>query len=393
MLFNKKKAWRGILLTLVCVLTLSVLAACEKGGSDKEKDASKPVATYEGGEITENEFETQKKIMTFMSPEYAQFMDMADFQDYLVKQKIAFKYLSGKATDDAKKEGEKKAGQQIDQMKKQVGDDQFKQLLSDQKLKEDELKQYLVQVMTVMEDMNAKVTEDDIKKQYEANKQDFMVATVHHILIGLTDSNNKERTKEDALKIAKDVKSQLDKGGDFAELAKKYSDDSSSKDNGGVYKDFTVGQWSVQEFKEQVLTLPLNKISAPVESNLGYSIIKVDSRKDTPYDKLTNDQKEMIRSNLGASKIDQFMQNDLTKIIKKIDLPKTADTSKSGTGTTGTGTSGSGTEGTTSGGSTSGTSGTGTGTTGSSSGDAKTTDKGTTTFEEKVTEPGEGSGK
>lgn len=46
---------------MVCVLTLSVLAACEKGGSDKEKDASKPVATYEGGEITENEFETQKK--------------------------------------------------------------------------------------------------------------------------------------------------------------------------------------------------------------------------------------------------------------------------------------------------------------------------------------------
>lgn len=374
MLFNKKKAWRGLLLTLVCVMTLSVLAACEKSKTEDKSDSSKAVATYTGGEITENEFETQKKIMTFMSPEYAQFMNMADFQDYLVKQKIAFEYLSSKADDAAKKEGENKAGQQIAQMKKQVGDEQFKQLLDTQKLKEDELKQYLVQVMTAMEDMNAKVTDDDIKKQYDATKQDFMVATVHHVLIGLTDADKKERTKEEAMKIAKEAKSQLDKGADFAEIAKKYSDDTASKDNGGLYKDFTVGQWGVDEFKQQVLTLPLKKISAPVESSLGYSIIQVDSRTDTPFDKLTDVQKDTIRDNLGAAKIDNFMQKDLTNVIKKIDLPKTEDTSTTGTGTTGTDTSGKNS-------------------TGGDSGATKDQGAGSTPYKEGVTKPDASSGK
>ncbi|GAB6992560.1 peptidylprolyl isomerase [Paenibacillus pini] len=338
MLFNKKRTWKTLIITIVAVVSVSALSACGKTESAANQgDNSKVVATYKNGEITENEFDTQKKIMTFLSPEYAQLMEMDDFKTYLVKQKIAFEYLSGKASDTAKKAGEEQAGQQIAQMKKQVGDEQYKKMIDAQKLKEEDLKQYLIQVYSTIEDMKSKVTADDVKKQYDATKQDYTVANVRHVLIGLEDANKKERTKPEALKIAKDVKAQLDKGADFAEMAKKYSEDPGSKDNGGLYKDYTIGPWPA-EFKQQVLTLPLNKISDPVESDLGYQIIKVESRTDTPFDKLTDAQKEAIKNNLGSAKIDAFIQNDLKDIIKKIDLPKSASTNGK-TPATGTSTS------------------------------------------------------
>lgn len=325
MLFNNKKAWKGLVLTLVAAVTVSMLAACEKSQSADQSDSSKIVATYKGGEITEQELDNQKKIISFMSPEYSQFINLSDFQDYVVKQKIAFEYLSNKADETAKKEGEKQATQVLDQNKKSMGDAQFKKLLDGQNLKEEDLKAYLVQAMTALADMTGKVTEDDIKNKYESSKQDYTVATLHHVLIGLQYGDKKERTKEEALKIAKDVKAQLDNGADFAEMAKKYSDDSATKESGGLYEKFTLGQTSVQEFKEKVLTLPLDKVSDPFESTLGYHIIKVDSRQETPYDKLTAEQKDIIKQNLGAAKIDNFMQNELKDIITKIDLPKTDD--------------------------------------------------------------------
>lgn len=329
MSFNNRKAWKGIVLTVVSAVMLSVLAACEKsetGGqndSAEQKDTSKVVATYKGGSITEKELETQKKIISFTSPDDAQLVNLSYFQDFLVKQMIAFDYLSSQASESSKKEGEKQADQLIGQNKEQMGEEQFKKGLEAQSLKEEDLRNYLVKTMTAMEDMNSKVTEDEIKNKFEANKQDYTVATLHHILIGLQYGDKKERTKEEALKLAKDVKSQLDKGADFAEIAKKYSDDSATKESGGLYEKFTIGQYNINGFKEQVLTLPLNKISDPFETTLGYHIVKVDSRKETTFDQLTKEQKEIIKYNLGAAKIDNFIQNQLKDIIQKIDLPKT----------------------------------------------------------------------
>jgi foldase protein PrsA len=330
MLFNKKKAWKLGVCAVAAVLAASMLAGCEKKGSGETTNPGKVVATYKGGEITEKELETQKKIISFMSPEYAQLINMSEFQNYMVKQKIAFAYLSSKASESAKKEGEKQAVQVLEQNRKNLGDKQYENLLKAQSLNEEDLKQYLVQAMTAMEDMTSKVTEDEIKNKYEATKQDYMVATLHNVLIALRYGDKKERTKDEALKIAKDVKSQLDQGADIAEMAKKYSDDSSSKENGGLYDHFTVGQFNSKEFKEQILKLPLNKISDPFESALGYHIVKVDSREETPYDKLSSEQKNVIKQTLGAAKIDDFMQNQLKDIIQKIDLPKAAETPAGG---------------------------------------------------------------
>jgi foldase protein PrsA len=338
MLLNKK-SWKLVSITLVAVLALSLLSACGK-------DNKEVVATYKGGEITLDEYNMEKKILIFLSPQYAQMAEMEDFKTYLVNQQVAFEYLSAKASDEAKKTGKQTATDQLTQMKTSVGEDIFKTMVEEQGLKEADLKGYLDQVMISMEDMTLKVTDKEVLAQYEATKQDFTVASVRHVLIGLTDADGKERTKEDALKIAKDVKSQLDKGADFATIVKKYSEDPGSVETGGLYENTPVGGWA-EAFKENALTLPLNTISAPVETQFGYHVMKVESRSETAFDKLTEAQKDSIKGLLGANKIDEFMKNDLPDLIKKVNLPESPAATTEETTTPETGQDSTGTDATT----------------------------------------------
>jgi len=195
--------------------------------------------------------------------------------------------------------------------------------LKDADVTEKDIRTYMERVLTVYQDMLLKVTDDEVVKEFEATKGDFTVATLRHVLIGLTDADNKERTSEEALKIAKEVKAKLDGGADFAAIAKEYSDDTGSKEAGGEYKDKTVGTY-VEEFKKAAQTLPLNTISDPVETSYGYHIIKVESRTDKTFDQLTDEQKEGIKSSIVSKNLETFMEKDLEAIIENINLPKSS---------------------------------------------------------------------
>ncbi|WP_438348307.1 foldase protein PrsA [Paenibacillus sp. FA6] len=313
MLLNKK-TWKLVSITLVAVLALSLLSACGKDNKDV-------VVSYKGGEVTLAEYNVGMNVLTFLSPEYAQLVEMEDFKTYLVNQQVAFKYLSAKASEEAKTKGGQTATDQLAKMKESVGDEIFTQMLEEKKLTEADLKGYLEQVMISMEDMTLKVKDEEVKAQYDATKQDYTVASVRHVLISTTDAEGKERTMEAALKIAKDVKSKLDKGADFATIVKEYSEDPGSVDNGGLYEDTAVGKW-VPEFKESALTLPLDTISEPVETSYGYHVMKVESRTETTFEELTQEQKDSIKNLLGSNKIDEFMTKDLPGLIKKVNLPE-----------------------------------------------------------------------
>jgi foldase protein PrsA len=321
MSLNNKKTWKVLLVSLAAALSFSVLSACsskESGSSDN----STAVATYKGGTITQKEFDLDQKIMKFLSPQQAQYLEIDAFKESILKQEVAFEYLAGKATAEAKKEAEKEADAQVESMKKGLGTT-YKDTLKKADITESDIRTYMVRVLTVYQDMLLKVTDADVTKEFEATKGDFTVATLRHVLIGLTDANSKERTKEDALKLAKQVKAELDGGADFAEVAKKYTDDTASKEAGGEYKDKPLGTY-VEPFKKAAQTLALNTISDPVETDFGYHIIKVESRTEKTFDQLTADQKEGIKSSLASKGLETFMEKELDGIVEKINLPKSS---------------------------------------------------------------------
>ena len=114
----------------------------------------------------------------------------------------------------------------------------------------------------------AALTDDAMKKAYEEAIQKVAgEKEVHarHILLPTEDE-------------AKAVKAELDKGADFAELAKKKSKDPGAAD-GGDLGFFTKDQM-VPEFSAVAFALEPGKISDPVKSQFGWHIIKVEEKRD-----------------------------------------------------------------------------------------------------------------
>ena len=114
----------------------------------------------------------------------------------------------------------------------------------------------------------AATTDDAMKKVYaDAAKQISGEEEVHarHILVETEDE-------------AKAVKAELDKGADFAELAKKKSKDPGASDGGDL--GFFTKEQMVPEFSAVAFTLEPGKISDPVKSQFGWHIIKVEEKRN-----------------------------------------------------------------------------------------------------------------
>jgi foldase protein PrsA len=120
-----------------------------------------------------------------------------------------------------------------------------------------------------------------IKAYYDAHTSDFQSTCVSHILVA------------DEQK-AKDLKAQIDKGADFAELAKKESQDNAggggSAINGGALGCYTQAQSAnlVPEFVAGYKDLPVGKVSDPVKSQFGFHLIKVTDRKQQTLEDATS---------------------------------------------------------------------------------------------------------
>jgi peptidyl-prolyl cis-trans isomerase C len=115
---------------------------------------------------------------------------------------------------------------------------------------------------------NHPVGDDALKQEYEALKKrvgnkEFKLS---HILV---------ETEDEAKKVAAELK----KGGKFAKVAKAHSKDPGSKDNGGDL-GWNVPANFVQPFGDAVLTLNKGQVSAPVQTQYGWHIIKLEDTRE-----------------------------------------------------------------------------------------------------------------
>jgi peptidyl-prolyl cis-trans isomerase D len=125
-----------------------------------------------------------------------------------------------------------------------------------------------------------KVSEDQIKEYYEDNLDTFKEkeqVKARHILFRVPENAPKEeeeKVKQKALAVLKQARA----GANFAELAKKYTEDPSGKENGGDLGYFSPGQM-VKPFEEAAFKLKKGEISDLVRTPFGYHIIKVEDVK------------------------------------------------------------------------------------------------------------------
>ncbi len=77
---------------------------------------------------------------------------------------------------------------------------------------------------------------------------------------------------------AKEIKEKLKAGGDFAALAKEFTMDTASKEDGGNLGYFGKGQM-VPQFEEIVFTLKKGDVSDPVKTQFGWHLIKIEDKR------------------------------------------------------------------------------------------------------------------
>jgi peptidyl-prolyl cis-trans isomerase C len=82
----------------------------------------------------------------------------------------------------------------------------------------------------------------------------------------------------DSEQTCEELKTKIEAGSDFAELAQKHSQCPSGK-NGGDLGEFSQGQM-VPEFDRVVFEGELSKTHGPVKTQFGYHLIEILSRND-----------------------------------------------------------------------------------------------------------------
>lgn len=96
-----------------------------------------------------------------------------------------------------------------------------------------------------------------------------------HILI----KPNEIRSQEDALHMINDIRSQILNGKDFAELARTYSEDPVSANDGGNLGWANPGDF-VPEFEKAMADNKIGQVSEPFHTNFGWHILEVLERRD-----------------------------------------------------------------------------------------------------------------
>jgi parvulin-like peptidyl-prolyl isomerase len=159
-------------------------------------------------------------------------------------------------------------------------------------------------------------TEDEAKKYYQENEKDMVepeAVRVRHILI-----KTDEKNQESALKQITDIKTQLDAGANFADLAKKYSEDKISAEKGGDLGLFMKGQM-VPEFEEVAFKLNVGQISDVVKTKFGYHILRCEEKK-LAQKKSYEEVQDYIKQYLYQSNMEKAVKNFVDQLKKKINI-------------------------------------------------------------------------
>ena len=118
----------------------------------------------------------------------------------------------------------------------------------------------------------------DVKKQYDANLKTYgkpEERQASHILIAVKPDASAE-DKAAAKKKADEVAAEARKNpGQFAELAKKYSQDPGSSGQGGDLGFFARDGSMVKPFEDAVFSMKPGEIAGPVQTDFGWHIIKL----------------------------------------------------------------------------------------------------------------------
>jgi len=271
---NRKLLWIAVAVPML------LLTACNAQGKDI-------VAEVNGEVITKDEF-------------YQELLKAGGKQllDRLIEQKL----IQQAAKEKGVTVSDQQVQEKLDEMKEQFGGEASFQLymaqfgITEDLLKQDIRNQLLVEGILGPE---IEISEEEMKSYFEENKAMFdepEQVRARHILV---------ETEEKA----QEVLAKLERGESFESLARQYSTDEGTKDNGGDLGYFGRGVM-VAEFEEAAFSLKPGETSRPVKTQYGYHIIKVEDYKEArpaEFEEKKEEIEEALRQEKVASKMEEWL--------------------------------------------------------------------------------------
>jgi peptidyl-prolyl cis-trans isomerase D len=163
------------------------------------------------------------------------------------------------------------------------------------------------------------ISDAQLRMAYEQNKDRYRIperVKARHILLM---TQGKPPAEEAKLKAqAEDLLKQIKSGANFAELAKKYSEDPGSKDKGGDL-DWVVKGQTVPEFEAALFALKPNGISGVVKTTYGFHIIQALEKENAHLKTLEEVKPELtneLKNQAGQQQVQTTLDN-ATAAFKK----------------------------------------------------------------------------
>ncbi|YCA44410.1 peptidylprolyl isomerase [Bacillus sp. JZ8] len=287
-----KKLFKRKVMYIILSVALVALIVCGGWVYSKEK----VVASVDGSDITKDD------VYNLLADQNG-----AAAVDTLITEKI----IDKEAEKEDIKITAKQVNQELDDLKEQYGgEDTFNQTLEASGVSLSSLKEDIKKNKEIEELLrpSIKITEKEMKEYFNENKDSFAQAAqvkASHILV-------------DDKKTAKEIKEKLDKGEDFATLAKKYSTDTATSESGGELGYFEEGTMT-DEFDKKAFSMKKGEISDPVKTDYGYHIIKVEDVKEAKQASY-KDSKAQVKEAIFNEKLQTEYSTWLEKKKKEYDI-------------------------------------------------------------------------
>lgn len=194
-----------------------------------------------------------------------------DLRDNIINKLITESLIEKEMEETGLLISDEEIQENIDKYKDSLGgEESYQDFISNNKLTEDYFKENIRKTLLLEKHKeyvkdNFNIDDGEALKYFNENKEDLVEIKASHILFSNEDD-------------AKRVKADLDKGGNFEEIAKKESLDSVSAVNGGDLGYFSRGNM-IPEFEDKAFSLNVGEISNVLKTEVGYHIILVKDKK------------------------------------------------------------------------------------------------------------------
>lgn len=279
-----KENWAVVVVTVLSVALISISAPAEEKKSSNEK-----VAVVNG--VTINQVAFQKELNFHLQRATQRGMQVPETQMEKLKKDVLESLIEREILyQESQKAGikveEKAIDEQLGVIKQRFPTEaDYQNALKQMNFSEEDVKMQVKRGLAIKGLIDRQVgqkiivTDEESKAYYEGNPQMFKQpeqVKASHILIKV-ESNADEKKKGEARQKIVVVQEKLEKGEDFAALAKEYSEGPSNV-KGGDLGYFGRGQM-VKPFEEAAFTMKPNEVSDIVETRFGYHLIKVYDKK------------------------------------------------------------------------------------------------------------------